>query len=83
MSGKKQNQHPNDPMSVDVLLFGAHPDDADWGAGGSMLMPRVLHSVLWISREVKWDPEVRARKATKRGKKPHPQWVPLGVLASF
>jgi N-acetylglucosamine malate deacetylase 1 len=38
MSGKKQNQYPNDPMSVDVLLFGAHPDDVEWGAGGSMLI---------------------------------------------
>ncbi|MEA2259532.1 MAG: N-acetylglucosamine malate deacetylase 1 [Acidobacteriaceae bacterium] len=38
MSRKKQSQHPNDPMSVDVLLFGAHPDDVGWGAGGSMLI---------------------------------------------
>jgi bacillithiol biosynthesis deacetylase BshB1 len=35
---KKQNQHPSDPMSIDVLLFGAHPDDVEWGAGGSMLI---------------------------------------------
>jgi bacillithiol biosynthesis deacetylase BshB1 len=38
MSGEKQNQHPGDPMPVDVLLFGAHPDDVEWGAGGSALI---------------------------------------------
>jgi len=25
-------------MEVDVLLFGAHPDDVEWGAGGSVLL---------------------------------------------
>jgi N-acetylglucosamine malate deacetylase 1 len=25
-------------MSVDVLLFGAHPDDVEWGAGGIALL---------------------------------------------
>jgi bacillithiol biosynthesis deacetylase BshB1 len=38
MSGEKQNQHPGNPMPVDVLLFGAHPDDVEWGAGGSVLI---------------------------------------------
>jgi bacillithiol biosynthesis deacetylase BshB1 len=36
MSDEKQNQHPGDLMAVDVLLFGAHPDDVEWGAGGSV-----------------------------------------------
>ena len=25
-------------MPVDVLLFGAHPDDVEWGVGGIMLL---------------------------------------------
>ena len=25
-------------MEVDVLMFGAHPDDVEWGAGGSALL---------------------------------------------
>ena len=29
-----------DRMSVDVLLFGAHPDDVEWGAGGILLLLR-------------------------------------------
>ena len=38
MSGEQQNQYPVDSMPVDVLLFGAHPDDVEWGAGGSVLL---------------------------------------------
>src|ERR1700742_5107825 len=38
MSGEKQNQQSGDPMPVDILLFGAHPDDVEWGAGGSALL---------------------------------------------
>ena len=38
MSSEKQNQYPVDSMPVDVLLFGAHPDDVEWGAGGSVLL---------------------------------------------
>jgi N-acetylglucosamine malate deacetylase 1 len=44
MSGEKQNQHPGDPMPVDVLLFGAHPDDVEWGAGGSVLLLKATGS---------------------------------------
>lgn len=29
-----------DRMSVDVLFFGAHPDDVEWGAGGILLLLR-------------------------------------------
>ena len=44
MSGEKQNQQPDDPMPVDVLLFGAHPDDVEWGAGGSVLLLKTTGS---------------------------------------
>ena len=39
MTGDKQNPHRGDAM-VDVLLFGAHPDDVEWGAGGTVLTLR-------------------------------------------
>src|ERR1700761_4338480 len=38
MSGEKQDQHSGASTPVDVLLFGAHPDDVEWGAGGSALL---------------------------------------------
>jgi bacillithiol biosynthesis deacetylase BshB1 len=37
MIDDKQNQHHSDGMQVDVLLFGSHPDDVEWGAGGTVL----------------------------------------------
>ena len=40
MTGDKQNPHRGDGMLVDVLLFGAHPDDVEWGAGGTILTLR-------------------------------------------
>jgi hypothetical protein len=36
----KQNLHHGDGMLVDILLFGAHPDDVEWGAGGTILTLR-------------------------------------------
>src|ERR1700685_945393 len=40
MTGDQQNQHRGDAMLVDVLLFGAHTDDVEWGAGGTVLTLR-------------------------------------------
>lgn len=37
MTGDKQNQLQRDENPVDILLFGAHPDDVEWGAGGTAL----------------------------------------------
>lgn len=31
-------------MSVDILLFGAHPDDVEWGIGGTALLLKETHS---------------------------------------
>jgi bacillithiol biosynthesis deacetylase BshB1 len=31
-------------MSVDILLFGAHPDDVEWGIGGTALLLKQTHS---------------------------------------
>ena len=48
MSSEKQNQYPVDSMPVDVLLFGAHPDDVEWGAGGSVLLLKARGSSFGI-----------------------------------
>jgi N-acetylglucosamine malate deacetylase 1 len=40
MTGDQQNSHRGYGMLVDVLLFGAHPDDVEWGAGGTVLTLR-------------------------------------------
>jgi N-acetylglucosamine malate deacetylase 1 len=37
MTRDEQNQTGSDGMPVDVLLFGSHPDDVEWGAGGTVL----------------------------------------------
>jgi N-acetylglucosamine malate deacetylase 1 len=37
MADDKQNQIQSDESRVDILLFGAHPDDVEWGAGGTVL----------------------------------------------
>lgn len=37
MTGDKQKQLHSGENPVDILLFGAHPDDVEWGAGGTAL----------------------------------------------
>jgi bacillithiol biosynthesis deacetylase BshB1 len=37
MAGDKQNQALGEESPVDILFFGAHPDDVEWGAGGTAL----------------------------------------------
>jgi bacillithiol biosynthesis deacetylase BshB1 len=37
MADDKQNQLQSEESRVDILLFGAHPDDVEWGAGGTVL----------------------------------------------
>src|ERR1700721_3428628 len=37
MTEERQNQLKSDPRQVDILVFGAHPDDVEWGAGGTLL----------------------------------------------
>lgn len=34
---KNERKLQTDTPSVDILLFGAHPDDVEWGAGGTAL----------------------------------------------
>lgn len=37
MTKVNQNQLQSDQSPVDILLFGTHPDDVEWGAGGTAL----------------------------------------------
>jgi N-acetylglucosamine malate deacetylase 1 len=37
MADDEQNYLQSDESRVDILLFGAHPDDVEWGAGGTVL----------------------------------------------
>jgi bacillithiol biosynthesis deacetylase BshB1 len=39
-SDEMTDDRRGDAMQVDVLLFGSHPDDVEWGAGGTVLTLR-------------------------------------------
>jgi LmbE family N-acetylglucosaminyl deacetylase len=60
MSGEKQKQCPVDPMPVDVPLFGAHPDDVEWGAGGSVLLLKAKGSSFGVVDLTRGERSVRS-----------------------
>jgi N-acetylglucosamine malate deacetylase 1 len=48
MTEDKQNQLQSDPSPVDILLFGTHPDDVEWGAGGTVLTLKATGTLFGI-----------------------------------
>src|ERR1700689_3247488 len=48
MTENKQNQLQSDQSPVDILLFGAHPDDVEWGAGGTVLTLKATDTLFGI-----------------------------------
>ena len=84
MSGEKQNPHRGDPMPVDVLLFGAHPDDVEWGAGGSALILKARGSSFGVVDLTRGEMGSRgtSEERDKEAQKRHPRWVPGFVKIS-
>lgn len=56
-------------MALSVLAIGAHPDDIEFGCGGTLLKLRDLGAKIFLfvatSGEYGGDPEVRMKEATK------------------
>ncbi len=59
-------------IPVDILAFGAHPDDVELGCGGTLLKARAqgIAPRWWISPAAKWPRAARRRNAIAKRRTP-------------